>query len=79
MVRLGSDCPSFTLSPTWSYFWRKDVRQYCERHFPNCLRAKAPRTGCRGFYESGLFTVLASDNPDIVERSIEEFEYHVDV
>ena len=26
----------------------------------------------------GQFTVLASDNPDIVERSIEEFEYHVD-
>jgi UV DNA damage repair endonuclease len=27
----------------------------------------------------GQFTVLASDNPEIVERSIEEFEYHVDV
>jgi UV DNA damage repair endonuclease len=27
----------------------------------------------------GQFTVLASDNPDIVERSIEEFEYHVDM
>jgi hypothetical protein len=27
----------------------------------------------------GQFTVLASDNDDIVERSIEEFEYHTDV
>ena len=27
----------------------------------------------------GQFTVLASDNPDIVNRSIEEFEYHVDI
>jgi UV DNA damage endonuclease len=27
----------------------------------------------------GQFTVLASDNPDIVERSIEEFEYHVNM
>jgi UV DNA damage endonuclease len=27
----------------------------------------------------GQFTVLASDNPDIVDRSIEEFEYHTDV
>jgi UV DNA damage repair endonuclease len=26
----------------------------------------------------GQFTVLASDNEEIVERSIEEFEYHVD-
>ena len=27
----------------------------------------------------GQFTVLASDNPDIVERSLEEFEYHADI
>ena len=27
----------------------------------------------------GQFTVLASDNDDIVRKSIEEFEYHVDV
>ena len=27
----------------------------------------------------GQFTVLASDNPDIVTNSIEEFEYHVDI
>jgi UV DNA damage repair endonuclease len=27
----------------------------------------------------GQFTVLASDNPGIVERSIEEFEYHADM
>ena len=30
-------------------------------------------------FHPGQFTVLASDNPNIVERSIEEFEYHVDV
>jgi UV DNA damage endonuclease len=27
-------------------------------------------------FHPGQFTVLASDNPDIVNRSIEEFEYH---
>ena len=27
----------------------------------------------------GQFCVLASDTPDIVERSIEEFEYHADI
>jgi UV DNA damage repair endonuclease len=30
-------------------------------------------------FHPGQFTVLASDNPDIVNRSIEEFEYHVDM
>ena len=30
-------------------------------------------------FHPGQFCVLASDNPDIVNRSIEEFEYHVDM
>ena len=79
MVRLGSDVLPVYTEPTWSYFWRKpDVRQYCERHFPN-VGAKARELGVRLSMHPGQFTVLASDNPDIVERSIEEFEYHVDV
>jgi UV DNA damage repair endonuclease len=79
MVRLGSDVLPVYTEPTWSYFWRKpDVRQYCERHFPN-VGAKARELDVRLSMHPGQFTVLASDNPDIVERSIEEFEYHVDV
>jgi UV DNA damage repair endonuclease len=30
-------------------------------------------------FHPGQFCVLASDNPEIVDRSIEEFEYHVDM
>jgi UV DNA damage endonuclease len=30
-------------------------------------------------FHPGQFTVLASDSPDIVNRSIEEFEYHADM
>jgi UV DNA damage repair endonuclease len=30
-------------------------------------------------FHPGQFTVLASENPGIVERSIEEFEYHADM
>ena len=79
MVRLGSDVLPVYTEPTWSYFWRKpDVRQYCEKHFPN-VGAKARELDVRLSMHPGQFTVLASDNPDIVERSIEEFEYHVDV
>ena len=78
MVRLSSDVLPVYTEPTWSYFWKSnDVRQYAEREFAKVgelARAKNVRLSMH----PGQFTVLASDNPDIVERSIEEFEYHVD-
>ena len=79
MVRLGSDVLPVYTEPTWSYFWRRnDVRDYCAREFAK-VGERARRHGVRLSMHPGQFTVLASDNPDIVERSIEEFEYHVDV
>jgi len=79
MVRLGSDVLPVYTEPTWSYFWRKDdVRAYCEKHFMP-VGDLARKLDVRLSMHPGQFTVLASDNPDIVERSIEEFEYHVDV
>ena len=78
MVRLGSDVLPVYTEPTWSYFWRKDdVRAYCEKHF-GPVGDLARKLDVRLSMHPGQFTVLASDNPDIVERSIEEFEYHVD-
>jgi UV DNA damage endonuclease len=78
MVRLGSDVLPVYTEPTWSYYWRKeDVRRYCEREFAR-VGALARGLDVRLSMHPGQFTVLASDNPDIVERSIEEFEYHAD-
>ncbi len=79
MVRLSSDIlPAYT-EPSWSYFWHQpDVVAYAERHFGRIgeiTRAHNVRLSMH----PGQFTVLASDNPDIVNRSIEEFEYHVDM
>jgi len=76
MVRLSSDIlPAFTES-TWSYFWRKpDVVQYLERNF-SLVGDGARKCNTRLSFHPGQFTVLASDNPEIVNRSIEEFEYH---
>ena len=79
MVRLSSDILPVYTEPTWSWFWRQpDVRRYCERHFSN-LGHVARSRDVRLSFHPGQFTVLASDNPDIVNRSIEEFEYHVDM
>jgi UV DNA damage repair endonuclease len=79
MVRLSSDLLPVYTEPTWSYFWRRpDVRDYCEKHFAE-VGVIARMLGVRLSFHPGQFCVLASDNGDIVRRSIEEFEYHVDM
>ena len=79
MVRLSSDILPVYTEPNWSWFYRQsDVRTYAERYFRE-VGDKAREMGVRLSFHPGQFTVLASDNPDIVDRSIEEFEYHVDM
>ena len=79
MVRLGSDVlPVYTQSD-WCYFWRlPSVVEYCEREFAK-VGERARQLDVRLSMHPGQFTVLASDNPEIVKRSIEEFEYHINV
>ena len=79
MVRLGSDCLPVYTQRDWSYFWQlPDVRDYCATHFAR-VGTLARSLDVRLSMHPGQFTVLASDNPDIVDRSVEEFEYHTDV
>lgn len=76
MVRISSDILPVYTESSWCYFWqRSDVRNYAERHFAEVGRIACERD-VRLSFHPGQFTVLASDNPDIVNRSIEEFEYH---
>ena len=77
MVRLGSDILPVYTESTWSWFWQQpDVREYCARGFA-AVGDMARSRDVRLSFHPGQFLVLASDNPDIVDRSIEEFEYHV--
>src|SRR6056300_665984 len=79
MVRLGSDVLPVYTEPTWCYFWKlPSVVAYCEREFAR-VGERARALDVRLSMHPGQFTVLASDSEDIVNRSIEEFEYHVDV
>jgi UV DNA damage endonuclease len=79
MVRLGSDILPVYTEPSWSYFWRQaDVRDYCERNFAP-VGSLARQLGVRLSFHPGQFCVLASHHDDIVQRSIEEFEYHADM
>ena len=79
MVRLSSDILPVYTERNWSYFWRRsDVRDFCSTAFAKVGDVARSR-GVRCSFHPGQFTVLASNNPTIVDRSIEEFEYHADM
>jgi UV DNA damage endonuclease len=79
MVRISSDILPVYTQRDWSYFWRRaDVVAYCEKHFAQVGLIARDRN-VRLSFHPGQFTVLASINEGIVERSIEEFEYHADM
>ena len=79
MVRISSDIlPAYT-HESFADYWRKpDVVSYAETHFKRVGDIARDRN-VRLSMHPGQFTVLASDNPGIVERSIAEFEYHADM
>jgi UV DNA damage repair endonuclease len=79
MVRLGSDILPVYTEPTWGRFWRdSSVRTYCERELLK-VGDLARKNNVRLSFHPGQFCVLASESDDIVNRSIEEFEYHADM
>jgi UV DNA damage endonuclease len=76
MVRIGSNQLPCATHPQWRYFWsRPDVVAYCEKHY-GAVGDTARALDVRLSMHPGQFVVLASTSPEIVERSIEEFEYH---
>ena len=79
MVRLSSDIlPCYTHNDFANYWRQPDVVSYAETHFRR-VGDIARNSGVRLSFHPGQFTVLASDNPGIVERSLEEFEYHANM
>jgi UV DNA damage repair endonuclease len=79
MVRLGSEMLQGYTEKDWQSWWqRQEVQDHCEKIFAP-IGETARRLGVRLSFHPGQFCVLASENPGIVERSIEEFEYHADM
>lgn len=76
MVRLGSDClPAYTES-NWSYFYQlTDIVSLCEREFAK-IGQRARDNDVRLSFHPGQFCCIVSDRPDVVDRSLEELEYH---
>lgn len=79
MVRLSSDILPVYTEPTFGSFYNDTaVESFCEKGFAE-IGALARARGVRLSFHPGQFTVLASESDAIVERSIEEFEYHADM
>jgi len=79
MVRLGSEMLQGYTEKDWQSWWQQtDVQTHLERIFAP-VGETARRLDVRLSFHPGQFCVLASENDNIVERSIDEFEYHVDM
>ena len=79
MVRLGSEMLQGYTEKDWQAWWQQaDVQRHLERIFAP-IGETARRLDVRLSFHPGQFCVLASENDNIVNRSIEEFEYHADM
>jgi UV DNA damage repair endonuclease len=79
MVRLSSDIlPCYTHDDFSHYWMEPSVVSYAEANFAR-VGDIARTNSVRLSFHPGQFTVLASANPGIVDRSIAEFEYHADM
>lgn len=79
MLRITSDMLSFYTMDEYKDFWQStDIQNSLERWFAP-LGETARQNDVRISFHPDQFVVLASDRPEVVNKSIEEFEYHADM
>ena len=79
MVRLSSEILPVYTHADWSYFYQQQqIQRILELGFAK-IGEIARKHGVRLSFHPGQFCVLASENPGIVNNSIDEFEYHADM
>ena len=79
MLRLTSDMLSFYTMDEYKDFWaRQDIRDNLERWFAP-IGKTARDNDVRISFHPDQFVVLASDREEVVNKSIDEFEYHADM
>lgn len=79
MFRISSDIlPCYTHDSWTPLYFHPDMVSWLERELMRCGDL-ARQLDVRLSFHPGQFCVLASENPQVVENSIQEFEYHADV
>lgn len=79
MFRISSDLlPAYSHDDFMPFYFSQNTQLYLEKHLSQ-IGEFARSKGVRLSFHPGQFCVLASENPQIVENSIVEFEYHADI
>jgi UV DNA damage repair endonuclease len=79
MLRLTSDMLSFYTHDEYKDFWHSQNTQDLLAKWFAPLGETARQNDVRLSFHPDQFVVLASDREEVVNKSIEEFEYHVDM
>ena len=79
MLRITSDMLSFYTHEDYTDFWQSSNTQNLLAHWFAPLGETARANNVRLSFHPDQFVVLASDRPEVVNKSIEEFEYHCDM
>lgn len=79
MFRITSDLMTAYTYKDWSWVYKQpEVVSYLEKSLSE-IGNLARQHNIRLSFHPGQFCVLASDDPEIVQNSIDEFEYHTDI
>jgi|TARA_B110000858_G_scaffold160514_1_gene184629 UV DNA damage repair endonuclease len=79
MVRLGSNQLPGATQEDWTYMWQDPTNiKMLEQGFAK-VGELAREKDVRLSFHPGQFTVLASEHEDVIRRSVDEFEYHVNM
>jgi UV DNA damage repair endonuclease len=76
MLRITSDILSFYTMDEWRPFWHSSEMQTNLERWFRPIGETARANDIRLSFHPDQFVVLASDRPEVVNKSIEEFEYH---
>ena len=79
MLRITSDMFSFYTHEDYTDFWQSQNTQDSLSRWLAPLGETARQNNVRLSFHPDQFVVLASDSPEVVNKSIEEFEYHADM
>jgi UV DNA damage repair endonuclease len=79
MLRITSDMFSFYTHEDYTDFWQSQNTQDSLSRWLAPLGETARQNNVRLSFHPDQFVVLASDRPEVVNKSIEEFEYHADM